>query len=210
MNSDKARWVMRIPVLLLLPCAALVAAGCGGLTSKAAPDRIYVLQPAPAQAGGTVVPGVLTVARPAVQPGLDSERIALSRAGNELDYFAGSRWGEALPQVLGAFAVQSLAGSFGTVVGAERGAGPANFELLLTVRHFEAEYGADGAAPTVHVALECLLLAVSPRRVLGSCDAAARESAAENRMGAIILAFEKAAQRALQEARAKAVAAAGR
>jgi ABC-type uncharacterized transport system auxiliary subunit len=187
----------------------LLVSACGGLTSKEAPDRIYVLRSAPV-AAGAAVPGVLTVARPDVQPGLDTDRIALARVGNELDYFAESRWGAALPEVLEAMAVQSLAGSFATVASAGRGAGAGDFELLLTARHFEAEYAAEDAAPTVRVVLECLLMANGPRRVQGNCDAEARESATENRMAAIILAFERAAQRALEEARAKAVAAAGR
>lgn len=195
---------------LAIGCGVLLLAGCGGLRSKAGPDRIYVLTVAPpAAAASTAVPGMLVVQRPTVQPGLESDRIALTRAGNELDFYAGSRWGGSLPVVLGAFAVQSLAGSFATVSGADRGAGAGDFELLITARHFEAEYAA-GGAPVVRVTLECLLVAAAPRRVLGSCDAEVREPAADNRMGAIVTAFERAAQRALQEVRAKAVAAAAR
>jgi cholesterol transport system auxiliary component len=186
-------------------------AGCGGLRSDARPDRIYVLQVAhpAAAAATTAVPGMLVVQRPTMQPGLETDRIALTRAGNELDFYAASRWGGSLPAVLGAFAVQSLAGSFATVSGAERGAGAGDFELLITARHFEAEYAA-GGVPVARVALECLLVAAAPRRVLGSCDTDVREPAADNRMGEIVLAFERAAQRALQEVRAKAVAMAAR
>jgi cholesterol transport system auxiliary component len=187
---------------------ALLLAGCGGLRSDASPDRIYVLKAAqPAAPATTIVPGMLVVQRPAVQPGLETDRIALTRPGNELDFFAASRWGGSLPAVLGAFAVQSLAGSFATVAGAERGAGAGDFELLITARHFEAEY-AQGGAPVVRVALDCLLVAAAPRRVVGGCDVDVREPAADNRMGAIVTAFEQAAQRALQEVRVKAVAAA--
>lgn len=187
--------------------AAAMLAGCGGLKSRAEPDRIYVLNPAPV-AAGTPAAGQLMVSRPNVQPGLDSPRIALKRAGNELDYYAQSRWSGTLPQVLGAFSVESLKGSFTTVTGAERGVGPADFELLLTARHFEAVYAQDGGAPEVHVAFECLLVSLSPRRVLGSCDAEVREAAAGNRMAAIVAAFERASQRALAEVREKALAAA--
>jgi len=141
-----------------------------------------------------------------VQPGLDTNRIALTRAGNELDYYALSRWSGSLPEVLEAFAVQSPQGAFVTGVGTGRGAGAADHELLLTVRHFQAEYGA-GGAPQVHVALDCLLVATSPRRVLGSCNAEVREPAADNRMSAIVAAFERAAQQAMQQVRARAAAA---
>src|SRR5690606_7311243 len=185
-----------------LPVAAMLAvlvllAGCGGLRSNAEPDRIYVLHPAGEAASTAPLPGLLMVPRPNVQPGVDTNRIALTRAGNELDYYALSRWSGSLSQVLGAFAVQSLDGACVTVVGQERGAGPADRELLLTVRHFEAAYGA-GSAPQVLVALDCLLVATSPRRVLGDCSAEVREAAAVNRMSAIISAFERALQQAMQ------------
>lgn len=197
------RWNMPVAVALL----ATMLAGCGGLRSDAEADRIYVLHPAAEAAEATTapLPGMLMVPRPAVQPGLDTNRIALTRAGNELDYYALSRWSGSLPQVLEAFAVQSLQGAFVTVVGAGRGAGAADHELLLTVRDFQAEYGA-GGAPQVHVALDCLLVATSPRRVLGSCNAEVREPAADNRMSAIVAAFERAAQQAMQQVRARAVA----
>lgn len=190
----------------VLGMAALLA-GCGGLRSRSEPDRIYILQAAPAAAAGTV-PGLLLVPRPAVQPGLDTDRIALTRPGNELDYYAASRWGAALPPVLAAFAVQSMNGSFTTVSSAERGAGAGDFELLLTVRHFEAEYAGGDGAPTVRVSLDCLLVNRAPRRVLGSCDSEVREPAGQNRMASIVAAFETASRRALEQVREKAVAAA--
>lgn len=193
---------------LLAAGMLMVLAGCGGLRSSAEPDRLYVLNvAAPATGAQPAMRGVLIVPRPAVQPGLDTDRIALTRRSNEFDYYAASRWSGALPQVLGAFAVQSLAGSFDTVASAERGAGPGDFELLLTVRHFEAQYGTD-AAPMVRVALDCLLVAAAPRRVLGSCNADVREPAAENRMAAIVAAFERATHKALEQVRTGAVAAA--
>lgn len=188
--------------------AALLLAGCGVLGgSKAEPDRLYVMRAAPAQSAAPLA-AVLSVLRPQVHPGLDSPRLALTRPGNELDYYAASRWGGTLPDVLAAFAVHSMDGSFSTVVGGGRSAGPADFELLLTARHFEAEYEAGGGAPFVRVTLECMLVDVSPRRVVGNCDAEAREPAGENRMAAIVLAFERAAQRAMEEVRARATAAA--
>jgi cholesterol transport system auxiliary component len=189
-------------------CCALVLAAallgaCGGLRSDAAPEQIYVLNAVTPSAAANVVPGVLVVGRPGVQPGLDTDRIALTRAGNELDYFAASRWSGSLAQVLGAFARQSLAGSFATVSSGGQGVGAADYELLLTVRHFEATYG-NGGAPEVRVTLECMLVATAPRRVLGSCDADVREAAGANRMGAIVAAFERAAQRAFAEVRTRA------
>lgn len=201
----------RVFVLATVAAMSLLA-GCSVLRSDVEADRIYVLNaPADDATSATAagaMPGLLVIPRPTLQPGLETDRIALMRQGNELDYFALSRWSGALPQVLGALAVQSMDGAFATVTGVERGAGPAQFELLLTVRHFEAVYAGEGA-PEVRVEIECLLVSAAPRRVVGQCDAQARERAAENRMAPIIAAFERAAHAALAEVRSKAVAAAG-
>nr|PZN67007.1 MAG: hypothetical protein DIU62_07215 [Pseudomonadota bacterium] len=199
MSMGRRRWAAMVAVLVAL-------AGCSGLRSNAEPDRLYVLRAAP-DAGGTPLPGVLIVPRPAVQPGLDTARIALTRPGNQLDYYAGSRWTSTLPRVLTAFAVQSMDGAFATVAAADRGAGPADYELLLTVRHFEAEYADGSGAPKVRVALDGLLVATSPRRVLASFDVDVSEPAARNRMSDIVVAFERAAQAAFEGIRRQAVAA---
>jgi ABC-type uncharacterized transport system auxiliary subunit len=153
---------------------------------------------------------VLAVLRPSMQPGLDTDRIMLTRGEQELDQFAASRWGESLPRVITALAVESLAGGagFATVVDASRAAVATDYELLLTVRHFEAAFGPDKAPPVIHVAFECVLMAGTPRRAIGRCDGAGDEPAAENRMSAIVAAMERAAQRALATVRAGAVTAA--
>ena len=107
----------------LVLMAGAVLAGCSFLRNDAEPDRIYALYPASGVAVGAALPGVLQVPRPGVQPGLDTDRIALTRAGNELDFYAQSRWSGPLSQVLGALAVQSMDGAFTTVTDSGRGAG---------------------------------------------------------------------------------------
>jgi ABC-type uncharacterized transport system auxiliary subunit len=182
--------------------------GCGGLKSSRPAEQVYVLHAATAAPGraiaGQAIAGVLRVPRPEVQPGLDTHRIALARADNELDYFADSRWGESLPKVLAAFAVQSLSdsGLFETVVGAAPSSVLGDFDLLLTARRFEAAYGA--GLPTARVAFDCVLLGGAPRQVLGRCDAEASEPAGENRLGAVVGALERAARKALADAGARA------
>ncbi len=200
---------MKYASITTMMSSLLLLAGCSLLKSKQEAPRVYLLRAAPA-AGTVTVPGVLTVLRPSVQPGLDSDLIMLTHGGQELDHFAASRWGEPLPRVVTALAVQSLtgAGGFANVAEAGRAGVASDFELLLTVRHFEAAYETLSAVPVIQVAFDCTLAAGAPRRVLGRCDAMASEPAEDNRMGAIVAAMEKAAQRALAEVRTKAVAAA--
>jgi cholesterol transport system auxiliary component len=195
-----------VPIAAVLAGCTLLAA-CSGLRSAAKADQIYVLHAAPA-ATGTPLPAVLAVPRPAANPGLDTDRIALLRAGNELDYYAASHYGETLTRVLGVLAVQSLAGGEGfvTTLSSDRAAVHSDYDLLLTVRRFEADYSGDKMLPVVQVAIDCLLIATAPRGVLGSCDGAAAEPVGANRMSEIVAALERATQRALADVRSKAVA----
>ncbi len=201
MKLNRQRLVCALTSVALL-------AGCSGLRSDAGADRVYVLHAAPVAATGEPVAAVLSVPRPVVHPGLDTDRIALLRAGNELDYYAASRFGEPLPKVLSALALQSLGGAdgFATTVSTDRAALPSDFELLLTARRFEAEYVAGTALPSMQVAIDCLLVTGAPRRVLGHCDGAATEPVVADRMSEIVLALERAVQRALADVRVKAVA----
>ncbi|MEO6080957.1 MAG: ABC-type transport auxiliary lipoprotein family protein [Steroidobacteraceae bacterium] len=196
----------RLLALALINVALL--AGCSGLLkSSAGPDRIYVLHAAPAATSGQPLAAVLSVPRPSMHPGLDTDRIALLRSGNELDYYAASHFGEPLSKVLLALVLQSMGGAdgFTTTISTERAGVPSDFELLLTARRFEAEYAVGGALPSVEVAIECMLITGAPRRVLGRCDGVASEPVAADRMSEIVLALERATQRALSEMRTKAV-----
>lgn len=198
---------MSIAVRWAVVLGAGLLGGCGGLKSSRPAEQVYVLHAASgAAAAPAAVAGVLRVPRPTVQPGLDSSRIALTRAGNELDYFADSRWGDSLPKVLEAFAAESLAnsGQFATVISAAPASVMGDFDLLLTVRHFEAAYAA--GAPEARVDFDCVLLGGAPRQVLGRCDASAQVPAGENRLGPIVNALERAAQQAIADAAAQAAA----
>jgi cholesterol transport system auxiliary component len=197
-----------VPGFPLVAAAGLILiTGCSGLLrNEAAPDRIYVLHAASSAGGGPPVSGVLSVPRLVMGPGLDTDRIALVRSGNEMDYYAASRYGESLSKILSTLVLQSLGGGegFTTAVSTERAALPSDFELLLTVRRFEAEYSGALSPPRAQVAFDCLLVAGAPRRVLGSCDGVATEPAGADRMSEIVLALERATQKALAEVRSKA------
>jgi hypothetical protein len=54
------------------------------------------------------------------------------------------------------------------------------------------------------VAIECLLTTGAPRRVVGRCDSEVMEPARGNRMGEIVAALDRAAQRAFAEIGGKA------
>lgn len=187
--------------VLLIALAGLLGACSSLLTSKAPPPQNYLLRPSPPQAPAQPVPVSVQLLRPAVQPGLDSPRIALTRPGNRLDYYAGASWGGPLSEVVQSLASQVLRGSGAfAAVDTDRGGFGAEAVLAITVRRFEAEYGADdGAPPRAHVLLECTLGDRVGRRTLASFDAEAVVPAAENRLGAVVAAMERAANQALAQ-----------
>jgi cholesterol transport system auxiliary component len=110
--------------------------------------------------------------------------------------------------VLGVIAVETLDGGdgFATAISADRAGVHSDYDLLLTVRRFEADYSGNPQLPVVQVAIDCMLVANSPRNVLGNCDGAASEAVGANRMSEIVAALERATQKALAEVRGKAVA----
>lgn len=202
-------WALRVAPVI---AAATLMAACSGLKRSSPGEQVYILHPAgplPANAAGTAtINAMLVVPQPEAQPALNTTRIALTQPGNRLDYFADSRWGAPLPQVLGALVVESLiaSNSFSVTAGTDPSAGHGDYQLLLTVRHFEAEYSGDAkdSTPVARVGIECLLTSSSPRRVVGRCDADVREEAGANRMGEIVAAFDRATQKALTEIGGKA------
>lgn len=203
---------MRLAALALIAAAALT--GCSIFKSNAPMEQVYVLRPAAVPPAASAAPGGLSVPRPAVDAALDSARIALVRPGNRMDYYASARWGGTLSDVLHSLLAQRLraSGAF-AVVDADRGGFGAQYALSITVRRFEAEYGADPeGAPTARVALECTVADRGARRTLASFDVATSAAAEANRMGAVVAALERAANDALTqviERSAAAVAGAG-
>jgi cholesterol transport system auxiliary component len=208
------QWALRAAPVI---AAAALMSACGIFKSNSPGEQVYILHPAgqaAASAGNAaVIDAMLVVPQPEAAAALNTPRIALTQPDNRLDYFADSRWAAPLPQVLGALVVESLIASktFSVVAGADPSPGHGDFQLLLTVRHFEAEYagGTSDSTPVARVAIECLLTSTSPRRVVGRCDAEARETAGENRMGEIVAALERAAQKAVTEMGGKVAAMAG-
>ena len=154
---------------------------------------------ADAQAGAVAIPADLTVLTPRVRTGLDNDRIAALYPDRRLDYFAAARWSGPLDEVVQDLALQAFHGRFRNV-GTDTSAFRGGYWLELEVVDFQAEYtGSPAAAPTVHVHLHARVGNGMDRRVLGEFDADARQAAAENRLAAVVAAYEAAAQRALDE-----------
>ena len=149
-------------------------------------------------AGALAVAADLAVQRPRVRAGLETDRIAVLYPDRRLDYFADARWSGPLDQVLQDLTVQAFeTGANLRTVAAESSGFPSGYWLEMQVADFQAEYAATGAAPAVNVHLLARLGAAGDRRVMATFEAVARRSAADNRLSAIVDAYERAADSAL-------------
>lgn len=195
-------------LVMLGVCAGV--AGCAGslFKSKAVPPTIYLLSGnlAATATQGSVppptagVPADLAVLRPRVRPGLESDRIAVLYPDRHLDYLADARWSGPLDQVVQDLALHAFeTGARLRNVNADSSVFASGYWVEIEVADFQAEYSAAGSAPTVHVHLLARLGGAGDRRILGSFDASARETASGNRLTAIVDAYERAANAALAQ-----------
>lgn len=201
---------------LLLPC--LLLSGCAGLFhSDAQPEQTYYLRAAAAEASaastggaangagsGTATPATglsLRVGHISAAPGLESVHIMLVQPDHRMNFYSGSRWPAAAPEVIEALAVQTLRAS-GAWSSVEDSASPFPSEYLLqvTLRRFEADYsGGAAAAPVVQVVLDCIIGRREGREVLATFIASASAPAAANRLTDVVAAFEQATTTALAQ-----------
>ena len=189
--------------LALLP---LTLSGCGGVfDSKVAAPQIYVLRlPASTAPVPALTVGSVLVQRPEAGPGLDSNRIALLRSDRRFDFFSASLWAAPAPDVVENVIVDALRGTHAfSAVFDDAAPFAARYDLRCTMRRFEADYTSgdvgSGGAPTVHAVLDCTLGRHRDRALLASFTAQGSARASEERLGAVVAAFESATATAMNE-----------
>jgi cholesterol transport system auxiliary component len=182
-------------------------AACGGqlFQSKTAAPSVYLLSVKPGTAGPQI-PADLTVLRPRVRTGLDTDLIAVLYPDRRLTYVAGARWSGPLDEVVQDLALQAFRARANLRnVQADASSFGGSYWLEIEVTDFQAEYsagpaassGIDSAAPAVHIHLFAALGGAGDRRVLGHFEADERQPAAANRLGAIVEAYDEAVDAAL-------------
>lgn len=199
---------MNRPIIGIAVLAAVCLAACTGslFQSKAAPPTIYLLSagtgpPAPP----APIAADLTVLKPKLRPGLESDRISVLYPDRHLDYFAGARWSAPLGEVIQDLAVQAMRSHANLrSVNGEASVFDSPYWLEIEVTDFQAEYTSAAPAPTVHVNFLVSLGRSGDRVVLGRYAASARQPAADNRLTAIVDAYAHAADAALAQIAAQA------
>lgn len=202
--SRRALPVLRGPLPVL--ATLFLLGGCGSLLpGRTTAPVTYVLRPAaaaaaasPAAPGAAAATASLQVQRIATAPGYARDEILLTQPDRRLDMYAASRWPDMLPVVVERLVVDALRqqGAWSVVHDA---AAPYAADRLLrvTVRRFDAEYSAAGGPPTVRVVFDATLARRGERSVLTAFTVEGSAEASEDRMSAIVAAFERASGDAL-------------
>jgi cholesterol transport system auxiliary component len=196
---------------VLIALASVTLAACAGslFKNKAAPPTMYMLSatrkpagadPGAGQPSGDSIASDVAVLRPRVRAGLDTDRIAALYPDRRMDYFADVRWSGPLDEVLQDLAVQEFHVDLKVSnVSADASVFASAYWLEIEVMAFQAEYSAAGGPPTVHVHFQARLGNSGDRHVLARFEPDVREAAADNRMSAIVDAYNRAADQALSD-----------
>lgn len=186
-----------IAILLLVP----LLAGCGGLLSDAPQRKLYRVSPTLAFAAPLPhVAAQLVVAMPTAPAGLDNDRIALSRAPDSLDYFAGVQWTDRAPFLLQSALVDGFAKSLALpTVGPESLGLRADFALDVAIDNFEAVYNSPGGPPHILVRLRATLVGIPERRIVAQHSVSREANAAGNTVPEVVQAFDEALGGAIED-----------
>lgn len=191
----------------ILLAVTLALASCSGVFESNLPSaQSYVLRLPPAVAPvGANAAGTVLLQRPEAGPGLASERIALLRSDQRFDFYAGSHWAAPAPDLMESVMLDALraSGSFSAVFDDSAAFAP-RYDLRCALRRFEADYtseraGAGGRAPTIYVVLDCTLGRHRDRELLASFTVQGSALAREDRLNAVVAAFEAATATAMGE-----------
>jgi cholesterol transport system auxiliary component len=193
---------MRLRSLALL-CISLGLGACGGLFESTIPaQQSYVLRlpSRPAQSEVTKVAGGLRVQRPVAGPGLDSDRIVLLRSDRRFDVYAATRWAAPAPDLVASVLVDQLRGTslFSSVLDDTAPYAP-RYTLRCGLNRFESDYTGGGRAPTIEVVLDCTFGRYRDRTLLANFTAHGSAPAGDDRIGAVVAAFESATAKAVAE-----------
>ena len=190
------------PSAILRPRAALLGpailglCGCVSLFPASKPAQLYRFD-APAAAAASLAsvagPGPAVLKGGVSFPSAVGGDQILTVTGDQAAFIAGARWVEPASLMFN----EALAAAF-DAPGAPRLTAPgaaasATATLRLEVRRFEADYGEGaGAAPTVDVQVHAMLIRNADRSVAAEQLFDIRQPADDNRVGAIVRAFNTA------------------
>jgi cholesterol transport system auxiliary component len=186
-------------VVAALAMVAAVA-GCAKLLTEP-PKPLFRVTPARTfPAGLPHVSAQLLVDTPLAAGALDTSRIALANSPVDLNYFADGEWTDPAPQLVQTALLESLENSGAvTAIDRETIGLHADFVLKSELRHFEAVYDKQDAAPQIWVALNVRLVKMPERTIVAQTSIEQKQQATANNIQQIVLAFDAALNGAMTQ-----------
>lgn len=188
----------RRQAVLALAGTALLGA-CGIVPEVNNPLNLYALSPQVTPIGNPPdFDWQLVIATPNAGADINTNRIALSRAANRIEYFADGVWSDAAPALVQARLIEAFETAVPTLaVGRDVAGLRPDFILQSDLRAFQAEYQGDGATAVVRIATR--LVKMPERRIMGSIVTETRQPAAANGLPGVVAAFEAALGQAFDD-----------
>ncbi len=186
--------------ILIAASAALGLSGCVSLLPEQPQAAYYRLEP-PASFKGraptteSVASKLdIAVARPDTTRALGGSEIALAQPDGSVAYMADVRWVESVPELLQNYIITAFEMSDAPVLATSpRDGVRSDFVLALDMRRFEARYDSSlEGAPVADIAFHARVVRLSDREVVAAQTFAAEVPASENRVSAIVQAFNAA------------------
>lgn len=186
---------------LLATGAALGVASCSGLIGPPPAPQLYALHPDfQTMPDAPNAPWQLVVALPQAPESLNTERIALMRAPNVMDYYANSAWTDSVPALLQTLLIEAFEKSGKITAVARDGQGIRGDYILQTeIRDFEAYYAVIDTPPQAVIKLSVSLVGALRRDVISTLRPEHQAQAAANNLPSITAAFAQAAGAAIGE-----------
>lgn len=175
--------------------------GCISLFPKQPPAQLYRFGVAEAPTQAAPPSGAFNVAHMATSfnQAAEGDRI-LTTNGTQAAYIAQARWASPASELFDEAEQKAFDQSGGAARLLRRGeTASANALLALDVQSFEARYGDPKAPPTVVVTVHAVLFSALNRKVIADQVFVSRQPASDNRVSAIVEAFDSASTDVLNQ-----------
>ena len=190
---------MRQATVLVLPfAAALLIAGCTVLGSGKQRDPVTIYAPqvqVPPDPSWPAVRWQLAVLKPTAARVVDSPRIAVRPAPDELQVYRGASWAKTPTDMLQDTLLRALEDSGRIPSVARSGSGiRADYKLVMDLRRFESDY-AGAAVPSATIELNAKLMHVVEQRVVASRTFLETQPATGTEVAQVAAAFDQALEK---------------
>lgn len=194
--ADRSKQSITRRTALLMGSAGLLSTGllsaCNVIPEVDKPLNLYSLSP---KVGAVSAPSTLdwqlVVAEPKAGADLATNRIALTRSANRIEYFAEGVWSDAAPALVQSKLIEAFEDVVPQLaVGRDSAGLKPDYILQSELRDFEAVYAGSGGEALVRITAK--LVKMPERKIVKSISAEARQPASGAGLPGIVGAFEAA------------------